>query len=223
MILFIIRAWNKLVVCNLKYSEPILVAAGLAVMKEHNVDTTSRNMEEEEEITRFEQLQRRIELLSKHPIERIRSIRSLKRIIKKMKTAIFTINRRTDHHDLVTFFHMWKYNISQIINTEKIENLKLEVRVKDNVLSKFEDDVRQEMIRITPIIEQKERDRKRLTSSQNEKIPTVIKDPHSIERDKATAIVQTAFKNLRLYSSWEISRNAEKIKSVVNDNTQKNS
>jgi len=202
----------------LKYSEQVLVAAGLAVIKEQTVDTTSNITEEDEEITRFEQLQRRIELLSRHPIERIRSIRSLKRIIKRMKTAIFSINRRTDHHDIVTFFHIWKYHTSQINSMEKIEKLQLELNVKDNILSKFEDDIRQEMIRTTPIIEQRARDRVRLTSSQNEKIPTIIKDPNSIERQNASKMVRNAFQNLRLYSSWDLAEKVEKNKSIFNDN-----
>jgi hypothetical protein len=126
-----------------------------------------------------------------------------------MKTAIITINRRTNHHELVTFFHIWKYNICQIINMEKIEKFKLELRVKDNILSKFEDDVRQEMIRITPIIEQKERDRLRLTS-QNEKIPIVIKNPNSIHEDKATILTKKVFENLRLYSALDMYKKSEK-------------
>jgi len=125
-----------------------------------------------------------------------------------MKTAIITINRRTNHHELVTFFHIWKYNICQIINMEKIEKFKLELRVKDNILSKFEDDVRQEMIRITPIIEQKERDRLRLTS-QNEKIPIVIKNPNSIHEDKATILTKKVFENLRLYSALDMYKKSE--------------
>lgn len=196
------RAWNKLIVANLRYSEPVLVAAGHAVVNENNLDSTCDN--EDDGLTRFEQLQKRIDLLSKHPIERIRSIRSLKRIIERMKTAIVSINRRTQWHNLLNFFHIWRYKVNNIINMEKIENLKLELRVKDNILSKFEDDVRQEMLRVTPIVEQREKNRQRFTNSESVDIPSIIKDPLSIHKEKANDITKIVFENLRLYSAKKL-------------------
>ena len=192
------RAWTKLIVAYLKYSEPVLVAAGHAVVNEHNLDN---NFDiEDDKLTRFEQLQKRIDLLSKHPIERIRSIRALKRIIKRSMTAIASINRRTRWHDLLNFFHIWKFKVNDIVNMEKIEKLRLELRIQCSILKRFENDVREEMIRVTPIIEQKERNR-RFVSLENEDIPVVIKDPRSIHKETANDIPKLVFDNLRLYSA----------------------
>jgi hypothetical protein len=198
------RAWNKIIVANIQYSEPVLVAAGYAAINEHNVDSINI-IDTNDNLTKFEKIQARLNILSKHPTERIRSIRSLKRIIKRMKTAITSINSRTSWHDQLNFFHLWKSRVSDIINMEKIEKLKLEIRVKDNILSKFEDDVRNEMIRISPIIEDRERmSRQRITCSDISKIPTVIKDPNSIHKEKANDITKIVFENLRLYSAKKL-------------------
>ena len=189
------RAWNKIIVANIQYSEMVMVAAGYAAINEHNNVDSINITDNNDNLTKLEKIQARLNILSKHPTERIRSIRSLKRIIKRMKTAITSINSRTSWHDQLNFFHLWKSRVSDIVNMEKIEKLKLEIRVKDSILSKFEDDVRNEMIRISPIIEQ------RVTCS---KIPTIIKDPLSIHKEKANDITKIVFENLRLYSAKKL-------------------
>ena len=60
------RAWNKIIVANILYSEPVLVAAGYAAINEHNVDSISINehsvdstsiIDTNDNLTKFEKIQ----------------------------------------------------------------------------------------------------------------------------------------------------------------------